>query len=310
MLPAVYTGLLCSLAAPSLGLVWESLGDSAPRSWAMVDTPASESTMSLSIALTRQNLDQLESKLASISTPGNAEYGQWLDTTEINTMFPVVDDAAVVSWLKSAGVSNIARDGAMLNFAAPVATVNKLLSTNFAYYKKGEAVKLRTHQYSIPDTLANSIDLISPTVYFGNLRRAAPMPSRTHEQHGQKASNTHVSASCETSITPSCLKAMYNVGDYQADAASGSKVGFGSFLNQSAQYSDLSDYETLFNIPQQSFDVTTINGGKNDQNATIANIGEADLDVELIVGVAHPLPVQEYITGGSPYGLHSNHLVV
>ena len=43
-----------------------------------------------------------------------------------------------------------------------------------------------------------------------------------------------------------------------------------------------------------------INGGVNDQDLNTAQIGEADLDVQNIVGVSHPLPVVEFITGGSP----------
>lgn len=299
MYSTIYIGLLCSLAAPSLGMVWESLGNAIPSSWSLVDMPSGESTMSLSIALTRQNIGQLESKLSKLSTPGSPQYGQWLDKNDIDSQFPVVDDTKVVNWLQSAGISNMAREGGMLNFAASVDTVNKLLNTNFAYYKKGNSVKLRTHQYSIPDNLSNYIDLISPTVYFGNVHAASPAPSRPQEFQ-TRGSATTVSPSCQTSITPSCLKEMYNVGHYTPQASSGSRVGFGSFLNQSAQLTDLADYEAFFNIPSQSFTVQTINGGVNDQNATLGNVVEADLDVELIVGVSHPLPVHEYITGGSP----------
>lgn len=109
-----------------------------------------------------------------------------------------------------------------------------------------------------------------------------------------------VDASCQTSITPTCIKELYNVGSYTPDAKSGSVVGFGSFLNQSALYADLFDYEKYFNIPTQNFSVTLINGGTNDQDPATAQIGEADLDVQNIIGVSHPLPVVEFITGGSP----------
>ncbi len=37
-----------------------------------------------------------------------------------------------------------------------------------------------------------------------------------------------------------------------------------------------------------------------DQNASIRYITEANLDVQTIIGVSHPLPVVEFITGGSP----------
>jgi len=295
----VYTGLLCTLAAPALGIVWESLGG-VPRTWSLADEPSPDSTMALSIALSRQNLDQLESKVTKLSTPGQTEYGQWLEKTDIDTEFPVVDDAPVMEWLKNAGISNIARDGALLKFTGSVETVNKLLDTDFAYYHNEGSTKLRTTEYSIPDSLTDYIDLISPTVYFGKTRSAAPAPSRS-QREARKVSSVDASPACSTAITPSCLKEMYNVGDYTPTPESGSRIGFGSFLNQSAIYSDLTKYEALFDIPSQSFTVELLNGGVNNQSASTADIGEANLDVQLIVAVSHPLPVHEFITGGVAY---------
>jgi tripeptidyl-peptidase-1 len=99
---------------------------------------------------------------------------------------------------------------------------------------------------------------------------------------------------------------MYNVGDYVPKPAAGSRIGFGSFLNESAQQSDLEAYQTLFDIPTQRFTVELINGGVDDQNAPSSDIGEANLDVQLISAVSHPLPIHEFITGGVAYAnLHA-----
>ncbi|KAF3390198.1 Tripeptidyl-peptidase sed4 [Penicillium rolfsii] len=294
----VYAGLLCALAGQSMAVVWESLAGGVPSTWSLLEKPSADSTMTLSIALTRQNLDQLESKLTKLSTPGQASYGQWLSKDEIDTHFPVVDDAPVLSWLKNAGISSIARNGAVIDFTGTVENINKLLDTTFAYYQSGDSVKLRTVEYSIPSDLTEHIDVISPTVFFGKMRSAVPVPSKSQEIKARKASSTEVSASCQTSITPSCLKEMYNVGDYVPEPSAGSRIGFGSFLNQSASYSDLAKFEQLFDIPSQSFTVELLNGGVNNQSASVSDIGEANLDVQNIVGIAHPLPVHEYITGG------------
>jgi tripeptidyl-peptidase-1 len=294
----VYAGLLCALAGQSMAVVWESLAGGAPSTWSLVEKPSADSTMALSIALSRQNLDQLESKLTKVSTPGQDSYGQWLSKDDIDTHFPIVDDAPVLSWLKNAGISNIARDGAVVNFTSTVENVSKLLDTTFAYYQSGDSVKLRTTEYSIPGDLTEHIDVISPTVFFGKTRGAVPVPSKSQKIKARKASSTEISASCQTSITPSCLKEMYNVGDYVPEPSAGSRIGFGSFLNQSASYSDLAQYEQLFDIPSQTFTVELLNGGVNNQSASKSDVGEANLDVQLIVAVAHPLPVHEFITGG------------
>ncbi|KAJ5653314.1 hypothetical protein N7490_000317 [Penicillium lividum] len=290
----VYTGLLCTLAAPAMGVVWESLSGGVPSTWSLVDTP-SDSTMSLSISLSRKNIDQLQSTLAKVSTPGESEYGQWLEKDDVDSQFPVVSDAPVVSWLKSAGITSYTREGALLKFSGSVEKVNSLLNTTFANYASDGLVKLRTTEYSIPSSLSDYIDIISPTVYFGKTRKALPVLAKS--QHLQ-ARTTTVDASCDEKITPACLREMYNIGDYTPEVSSGSIVGFGSFLNQSASQSDLAEYQKLFGIPVQKFTVETLNGGVDDQNATESDRSEANLDVQLISAMSHPLPIHEFITGG------------
>ena len=36
------------------------------------------------------------------------------------------------------------------------------------------------------------------------------------------------------------------------------------------------------------------------QDPAAGNYGEADLDLQNLIGVAHPLPITEFITGGLP----------
>lgn len=295
------------LAIPALAVTHESLA-AVPAGWKLSQQqPAADTQLSLSVALVHQNLDQLESKLLAVSTPGHPQYGQHLDADDITAQFPPVEATNVVAWLQSAGIpaSSIHNTGSAVHFATTVGQANSLLQTNFAYYTDGGVEKLRTLSYSIPDNLVNDIDLISPTVYFGKSTASRTITSfRTKRDSAtasqeQAASSVSVAASCQTSITPSCLQEMYSTGGYTPDAQSGSKVGFGSFLNETAIYSDLFLYEQIFGIPHQTFTVELINNGTNYQNST--NIGEANLDVQNIIGLSHPLPVVEFITGGSPY---------
>ena len=108
-----------------------------------------------------------------------------------------------------------------------------------------------------------------------------------------------IDPNCATLITPTCLKELYNI-NYTADPSGGSKIGFGSFLNETARTEDLSLFQEAQGIPQQGFAVELINGGVNDQTIDTIPHGEADLDIEYISGISTPLPIIEYITGGSP----------
>ncbi len=97
---------------------------------------------------------------------------------------------------------------------------------------------------------------------------------------------------------------MYNVGDYEPNPDAGSSIGFASFLNQSAVFADLFQFEDNFGILPLNFSVEVVAGGVDNQSTT--QFTEANLDVQTLVGIAHPLPIVEYITGGSPYALFSS----
>ncbi|KAK5165797.1 uncharacterized protein LTR77_008720 [Saxophila tyrrhenica] len=312
------TAAFLALVLPAYGAVHESLA-ALPAGWTESSTSlAGSSELQMQVALQYQNLDQLESKLKSVSTPGSSSYGQYLDLDDLNSVFAATSESEskVKSWLSQSGASNIASDGSMVSFTTSVDNANKMLDTKFKLYSNGQTHKVGTMAYSVPDELSDHIDLVSPTTYFGSMKahRAVPdiTPSRTEQSPADR--KRQVSPSCETTITigsgnvtrdftvlgPDCFKQLYNVGNYQAHPNSGSTVAFGSFLNQSASFSDLAKFEKIYNIESQSFTVTLINGGVNDQDPLTESDGEANLDVQNIIGLAHGLPVTEYITGGSP----------
>ena len=156
-----------------------------------------------------------------------------------------------------------------------------MLNTTFSLYSQGETVKLRTTSYSVPDHLANAIDLIAPTTYFGNTKAQRSIPTQTKRSAVTKR---QLQTSCETTIqypisanrteaftllSPQCLKELYKIGNYSVDVSAGSTIAFGSFLNESASYSDLAIFEETFGIPSQNFTVKAlINGGVDDQDPT------------------------------------------
>ena len=269
-----------------------------PHSWTAAGAPDSNQMMTLSVGLQQQNLNEIEPRLYAMSTPGHKDYGKHMSREEVTALLKPTDDAnaAVLSWLHDAGVTKLTSDGEWVRFATTVGQANKLLDTNFMYYESDGVTKLRTLQYSIPDSLVQHVDLVTPTTYFGKTVTQAPVLYYSEDQIASR----QVSASCSSSITPACLKQLYNVGTYAPSATSGSKVAFGNFLNQTARTADLSSYESRNSIPSQGFTNVLINGGKDDQSAD-NNHGEANLDVQNIIGISHPLSVTSYITGGSPY---------
>lgn len=150
------------------------------------------------------------------------------------------------------------------------------MSTTFKKYENGGVSKIRTSEYSIPEHLVDYIELIDPTVFVGSTTAAAPTSTLKTAHPPTKPS---IDAPCSTSITPTCLKELYNTVGYTPDPKYGSHIGFGSFLNQSAIYSDLFQFEEYFNIPHQNFSTVLIANATNNQDIATAEYGEANLDV-------------------------------
>lgn len=261
--------LLISCHASAAVLV-EKLAN-VPKGWTLVNTPSGDSKMVLQIALAQQNLDQLESKLASVSTPGSASYGQYMDLAEVKAMFGASDASttAVKSWLESSGITNYKTQGDSIWFQTTVSNANSMLGTTFHNFADSTgSTKLRTTQYSIPDEVAAHIDLVSPTTFFGKTRAMTPVRAQGTKALPKRQASKSKSwrkrqepAACEGSIVsgnrtipafgPACLKIEYDINGYTPDPRAGSRIAFGSFLNQSASFSDIFQFEQYFQIPPQ-----------------------------------------------------------
>jgi tripeptidyl-peptidase I len=314
-------GLIPFLCLQSFAAVTVERIGNVPNGWSLSSTPSASTQITLQVALSMQNLDQLESKLAAASTPNSPTYGQYLDLDGVNDLFGPSDEsrAAVESWLQSSGVTNYKTTGNSIWFKTDVSTANTMLGTSFNYYSDNTgATKLRTTAYSVPESIAEHVDLISPTTYFGKSRAMAAL--RTEAKRGlqpekvERLARRQVPSVCNGTIVfqgetfnifqPECLRIEYNVNDYTPDVSAGSTIAFGSFLNQSASFSDLTLYEQAYGIPIENFTVILVNpeDGATDQPQppSDADDGEANLDVQNIVGLTHPMPVYEFITAGSP----------
>lgn len=234
-----------------------------PAGWSLTSAPDNDTQIVLQVALAQQNIDQLESRLSSVSTPSSSSYGQYLDDGDINALFGPSDASknAVKAWLSASGIETHTVQGDSVWLKATVAQANSLLGTTFNTYADAQGVpKIRTTQYSIPQSLKAHVDLVSPTTYFGTTQSMRNIKSTySRKSLGERA--TTLPAGCNSTIvyqnnsysalTPDCLRYIYNVKDYKPDVKSGSKIAFSSFLNESASFSDLFAYEEHFGIPPQ-----------------------------------------------------------
>ncbi|KAF1849733.1 subtilisin-like protein [Cucurbitaria berberidis CBS 394.84] len=289
------------LAAQGLAEPFEKLFG-IPEGWKLQGPAANEQTLKLQIALQQSNAQGFEQAVMDMSTPSNAKYGQHFQSHEEmkRMILPSEETSTSVSaWLKAAGIETVEQDADWVTIKTTVGVANKMLDTKFAWYISEEAKPrkvLRTLEYSVPEDVAQHINLVQPTTRFAAIRA-------NHETEReifglQLAAVANNTVDCDKTITPQCLKALYKI-DYKPDPKSGSKAAFASYLEEYARYSDLALFEKNI-LPEavgQNFSVVQFHGGLNDQNST-ADSGEANLDLQYMLGLAQPLPITEFSTGG------------
>ncbi|KAL4982142.1 peptidase S8/S53 domain-containing protein [Aspergillus falconensis] len=298
-----------SLAAAAAA-AFESL-QAVPDGWTYDSNADPNQPIRLRIALKQNDVAGFEQALLDMSTPGHASYGQHFGSyDEMKRLLLPSDEASssVRDWLSAAGVE-FEQDADWINLRTTVDQANALLDADFVWYTttnpNGRDTRLlRTLSYTVPSEIASHINMIQPTTRFGGMHanratvRAKPIFLETNRQLISAVSSGSLDH-CDSAITPSCLADLYNTEGYKASNRSGSKVAFASFLEEYARYDDLAEFEETY-APYaigQNFSVVSINGGLNDQDST-ADSGEANLDLQYIVGVSSPLPVTEYTTAG------------
>lgn len=168
---------------------------------------------------------------------------------------PHADTVDVVdSWLTAHGVdlsSNVTRNNAgdLISVVLPLSKVESMLSTKYHIYKhKRTSEKIvRTLSYSLPRDLHDHIDMIQPTTMFDNMRK---MHATSHvNKEGSTSKLTaaelaalpdvngpngqQIAASCNTTVTPTCLMQLYRTEGYVPKAAKkGNRIGITGFLEQ------------------------------------------------------------------------------
>ncbi|KZT50360.1 subtilisin-like protein [Calocera cornea HHB12733] len=281
-----------------------------PPGWAHHSPAPPDHPLRLRIGLTQPRFGELEQALWDVSTPGSDRYGLHLGKEDVEELIrPHEDSLALVdAWLEEHGIplSALSRSPAQdwVTLTLPVSLAEALLDTTYHVYRhtpSGDYL-VRTLQYSLPAHLHAHVDVVQPSTTFARL---APKRSTLHGAPVAlaSASTPAIPASCNHTITPACLKEIYNVGAYVPSATSGNKLGIAGYLEEWANMNDTNwFYQDL--LPQAAaagymFSVELINNGTNSQNESDAG-GEANLDVQYAGGVSFPIPNIYYSTGGSP----------
>ncbi|KAK4176196.1 peptidase S8/S53 domain-containing protein [Triangularia setosa] len=298
--------LVAAVASAASARVMDSLA-AVPRGWEAVRQASPDETVSLRIALKQQQAEALEQAVLEISTPGDPKYGRHLTRDELRSYTAPSKSAtlAVTRWLEDHSIQSAVADNDWVSFSTSVENASHLLKTDFAWYLNAEndsELKLRTLAYSVPDEVAAHIDLVQPTTRFGQPVAKRSTIFELHHLDAAAADKIKLAAGtaegCNLTITPDCLKWLYDIKYTPTDSVENT-IAFASFLEQYARYDDFQTFQSTY-VPEaqgQNFTVELVNGGLDDQNSW-HDSGEANLDIQYILGVSHPVPILQYSTGG------------
>ncbi|KAI0265980.1 tripeptidyl peptidase A [Gloeopeniophorella convolvens] len=293
----------------------------APRNWVDLGPAPAAHIIPLRIALPQPRFAELERLLLEISDPAHADYGSHLSKEDVEALVAPHSSSvnAVNAWLAEHGIHQDSCErspaGDWVTVRVPVEQAERMLGTEFRVWQHAQDgdVLVRTTQYSLPLNLDGHIELIHPTtaftrarahratVHFSPVKDASAAAPASDAKITVPGSGAIVDPSCNATITVSCLKQLYNVGDYVPQATKENSIALTGYLEQYANFADLQQFyeDQVPAAVNTSFDVVLINNGHNNQTLDQAGV-EADLDVQFALGLSFPTPGTFFSTGGSP----------
>ncbi|KAJ6573378.1 family S53 protease-like protein [Mycena vulgaris] len=260
--------------------------------------PATE-MITISGALTSNNIAGLEQKLASISAPGSSEFRHWLTMDEVEKFVqPSLETVfafhafATANGLKPTIISP---NGDWVSIILPVHQANTLFnaqSQRLAHPALPQVIA-RTLSVSLPSELVGHIDVLHPTTSF-----PSPQPRLAAAASNLKKGSPD--ASCDTSlatglITPVRLQELYAIPATPATEETNALL-VTAYVGEFAQTADLAEFLKLFrpDIPSnEMFKLLTLDNGTNQQGP-----GEANLDVQYAAASRRRFRYNFYQSGG------------
>ena len=153
---------------------------------------------------------------------------------------------------------------------------------------------MRTTEYSLPAHIHDHIELVQPTTLFSTFRgmrttfhldenAPAIVDASAPPISVPSASGGQVDASCNGTITITCLLELYNAVGYKASANTGNQIGITGYLEEFANIVDLQAFfaDQRPDAVNSTFNFVSVAGGINNQTLSAAG-EEANLGAHAI----------------------------
>ncbi|RDW57074.1 hypothetical protein BP6252_13889 [Coleophoma cylindrospora] len=292
-----------------------------PRGWSEVAEAPKGQTIHLNIGVKQGQFAELERHLYEVSDPDHSRYGQHLSAEDVHDLVRPSSTALdlVHEWLADNGIQDLSYSATKdwISVSIPVDTAERLLDTKYSLYEHTDGARLvRTSKWSLPKHLHEHIDTIQPTTSFmRHLAQRTTVYTNAPPAAGYKPpSNATIAKVCNASaVTIECFRTLYSIPDDTPKATKFNKVAFTNYLDQLPLRPDAKSFLEQYRPDVDSniadtFPQISINGGVIQPegpgyllpaNSTYA-YGEANLDVQTLLGMVSPIEVISYSTGGAP----------
>ncbi|KAJ7349616.1 subtilisin-like protein [Mycena albidolilacea] len=298
----IFFALVSFGAVSSARMIVHESRPAAPSGFVSQGAAPANNLLTLRFALAPNNLAGLQTKLASVSTPGSPEFRKWLSKDDVKSFVqPSAQTVAAFNAFASAnGVKPtvISPNGDWMSLTLPVSQANMLFAANFEVFTHPSSPQklTRTLSVSLPSQLVGHVDVISPTTDFVN-----PNPHLTPWTNVNLAKRGPA-ASCNTSdasVSRECPRAW--IPTAPATQPNNALLVTG-YVDNWAQSADLSTFLSLLrpDIPSNTtFSLLTIDNGTNPQGPNDGSF-EANLDIQYTMGIATGVATTFLSVGGPP----------
>ncbi|KAF4450253.1 hypothetical protein F53441_6535 [Fusarium austroafricanum] len=306
MVPMVFLTALALTGLSTAKLIKLEDTPVLPVGWEKIDQSVdSNHPLQLSIALRQPDIGNLKTSLRKRDcTSGNIQRHLTQQEALALRIPDEKDVDQVLVWLKSKGIAAKATpDKDWVHVKTTVKAAQDLLDTEIGFYKFEEQKPvLRTKQYSVPESVAESISFIHPIANFMRPKKEllTPDPSLTPSMLKSLQLDKRA-APCSRAVTPDCLLEMYNISYPAYNGSSPVRFGIAGFLGENANYYDSDDFLRIYAEPlykaHYNFSVQLINGAENSQ-VVFDSGNEAALDVQYGMALGYPTNITYYLADG------------
>ncbi|KAF7377283.1 Family S53 protease-like protein [Mycena sanguinolenta] len=248
--------------------------------------------LTLRVGLTSNNINGLQDKLESVSTPGSTDFRQWLTVDDVKDY--VQPSPATIDAFNSFASANglqpsiISPSGEWASITLSVSQANVLFAANFEQF---------THpNLTAPVTRTLSISLPRGTCRVGLASRRA-----ARSRCSRRAIPPDSCMGPEDTITPACLQTLYGIPLTPATQSSNTLM-VAAYIGDWAQTAALELFLQMFRPdipPNTTFAVESLDGGLDTQGQFFfENVIEPNLDTQYTIGLATGVPVT-FLTVGN-----------